>query len=116
MAIDVNSLTHSRPSQVTNENRQPTVGRTEVSSQQQQTTGKSAAAETISMTDAASSLKKLSKEMGKLPVVETKRVEDIKRAIENGDFEIDEVFIADKLIGMEKLLYDPSRDQPRRDQ
>ncbi|MBT3308749.1 MAG: flagellar biosynthesis anti-sigma factor FlgM [Gammaproteobacteria bacterium] len=109
MAIDVNSLTHSRPSQVTNENRQPTVGRTEPSVQQQQT-GKSAVAETVSMTDAAANLKKISSQMGKLPVVESKRVEEIKKAIENGDFEIDEVFVADKLIGMEKLLHEYDRN------
>ncbi len=105
MAIDINNLTHSRPSQVSNENRQPTVGRTEVSIQQQQESGKSATTETVSMTDAAVNLKKMSKEMSKLPVVESKRVEDIKKAIENGDFEIDEVYIADKLVGMEKLLH-----------
>ncbi len=111
MPIDVNNLTHSRPSQVTSENRQPTVGRTEVSAQQQQTTGKASATETVSMTDAAANLKKISKQMEKLPVVESKRVEEIKKAIENGNFEIDEVFVADKLIGMEKLLqeYDKNR-------
>lgn len=111
MAIDINNLTQSRPSQVSSENRQPNVGRTEPSAQQQQTTGKGSASETISMTDAAVNLKKISKEMGKLPVVESKRVEEIKKAIENGDFEIDEVFVADKLIGMEKLLHEYDKDR-----
>ena len=109
MPIDVNNVAQSRPSQVTSENRQPTVGRTEATVQQQQT-GKSATAETVSMTDAAANLKKISKQMEKLPVVESKRVEEIKKAIENGDFEIDEVFIADKLIDMEKLLHQPNKN------
>ncbi len=111
MPIDVNNLTQSRPSQITSENRQPNVGRTEPSVQQQQTTGKSSASETVSMTDAAVNLKKMSSRMEKLPVVESKRVEDIKKAIENGDFEIDEVFVADKLIGMEKLLHEYDKDR-----
>lgn len=110
MAIDVNNLTQSRPSQISNENRQPTVGRTEPTVQQQQT-GKSAVSETVSMTDAAVNLKKISSQMGKLPVVESKRVEDIKKAIENGDFRIDEILIADKLVGMEKLLHEYDNDR-----
>ncbi len=104
MSIDINSVTHNRPSQVSSENRQPNVGRTEATVQQQQETGKSTMTETVSMTDAAVNLKKLSNQLGKLPVVESKRVEEIKKAIENGNFEIDEVVVADKLIGMEKLL------------
>ena len=104
MAIEINNLTNSRPSQVSNDNRQPTVGRQEPPVQQQETSGKGSSTETVSMTDAAVNLKKMSKQMKKMPVVETKRVEEIRKAIENGDFEIDELIIADKLIGMEKLL------------
>ncbi|MBT3196298.1 MAG: flagellar biosynthesis anti-sigma factor FlgM [Gammaproteobacteria bacterium] len=103
MAIEINNLTHNRPSQVSGENRQPTVGRQQPPVVQQET-GKSTSTETVSMTDAAVNLKKMSTQMGKMPVVEAKRVEEIKKAIENGDFEIDELVIADKLIGMEKLL------------
>ena len=105
MAIEISNITQNRPAQVSSENRQPSVGRNEATAQQQET-GKSAATETVSMTDAAVNLKKMSKQMGRLPVVESKRVEEIKKAIENGDFEIDEVHIADKLIGMEKLLHE----------
>ena len=109
MAIDINSVTHSRPSQVSSEDRQPNDGRTEVSAQQQSESGKNTATETVSMTDAAVNLKKVSKELARLPVVESKRVEEIKKAIENGDFEIDSVVVADKLIGMEKLLNSQER-------
>ncbi len=105
MAIEINNITHNRPAQVSSENRQPSVGRNETAPQQQET-GKTTSSETVSMTDAAVNLKKMSKQLGRLPVVESKRVEEIKKAIENGDFEIDELHVADKLIGMERLIHE----------
>jgi negative regulator of flagellin synthesis FlgM len=103
MGIDVGNLTQSRATNISNENRHSTVGRT-ANTAQQAATGKTASTETVSMTDAAINLKKMSKRMEKLPVVDAKRVEQLRKAIENGDFEIDDIHIADKLIGLDKLL------------
>ena len=42
--------------------------------------------------------------MANLPVVDAKRVEQIKQAIDNGSYEVDPVKVADKLMQFEHIL------------
>ena len=99
--MEINNL--SAPTQSLNENNQVKPARAEVTSAQQQT-GKSTTAETISLTDAATSLSKLSENVAKEPVIDAQKVEDIKLALENGSYKIDPEQIAKKFTQLEAEL------------
>ncbi len=77
--------------------------RSDASSQQKQT-GSPSTFDTVSITDTASNLQRLAREIGGLPVVDSQRVEDIRQAIANGSYEIDPQATAEKLIGFEQAL------------
>ena len=62
--------------------------------------------DTVSITNTASQLQALEKQLASLPVVDVQRVDAIKREISNGTFEIDPPRIADKMIQMESLIGD----------
>jgi negative regulator of flagellin synthesis FlgM len=67
-------------------------------------TRRSAAGETVSLTDTASRLQRLSSEIESQPVVDSERVEGIRQAIENGSYEIDAERIARKMVDLEREL------------
>ena len=70
----------------------------------QQETGKSSALDTVSLTDSAALLAKMEKTIQDTPVVDTQRVEDIRKAIANGSFEIDTTRVAEKMLNFESRL------------
>lgn len=69
-----------------------------------QETGKSSTLDTVSLTDSAALLHKMEAAMADAPVVDTQRVEGIRKAIANGSFEIDTTRVAEKLLNFEARL------------
>ena len=74
------------------------------SAKSQQKTGDSSTLDTVSLTDSAALLVKMEKAVQDAPVVDTQRVEDIRKAIANGSFEIDSARVAEKLLSFESRL------------
>ena len=54
--------------------------------------------DSVSLTDTAARLQKLENTISALPVVDSQRVEDIRSAIANGEYQIDAESIADKMM------------------
>ncbi|VAW53079.1 hypothetical protein MNBD_GAMMA06-1944 [hydrothermal vent metagenome] len=67
-------------------------------------TGQSSAADTVSLSDNARQLGKLDNTSVAAPVVDTKRVEQIKQSIESGSYEVNAEKVADKLMQFESIL------------
>ena len=66
--------------------------------------GREATGDTVELTSSARLLERLEKSLESLPAVDSQRVEEIRSAIENGDYEIDAQAIADAMIRFERLL------------
>ncbi len=66
--------------------------------------GKSSTADTVSLSDNAVQLGKVDNTAITAPVVDAKRVEQVKQAISDGSFKIDTDKIADKLMKFETVL------------
>ena len=56
------------------------------------------------MTDLAARLRRLTASVDKLPVVDQAKVAELREAIENGSYAIDERAIAEKLSAFESLI------------
>ena len=65
---------------------------------------KPAATDTVSLTDAAQRLRELEKSVASLPVVDTQRVDAVKKALADGTYRIKPERIADKMLGFENAL------------
>ncbi len=79
--------------------------RTEARSESQNpVSGDAARDDRISITSTASALQQVEEQLVKLPDVDTQRVETIKKAVENGSFEIDSNRVAEKLIAFDTAL------------
>jgi negative regulator of flagellin synthesis FlgM len=63
-----------------------------------------AGADTVKLTSNAKLLEQLDKTLAGLPTVNSARVDEIKTAIENGDYQIDSEAIADAMIQMDRWL------------
>jgi len=59
---------------------------------------------TVSITAASKALKTAEESLGKVPVVDSKRVENVKSALESGHFRVDNERIADKFVQLERAL------------
>jgi len=66
--------------------------------------GKSSTVDTVSLSDNAVQLGKLDNSAVAAPVVDTKRIEQVKQAISNGTYEVDAAKVADKLMQFESIL------------
>ncbi len=66
--------------------------------------GKSSTSDTVSLSDNAVQLGKVDNSSVAAPVVDTKRVEQVKQAISDGSFKVDAAKIADKLMQFETVL------------
>lgn len=71
---------------------------------EQQETGRSSTADTVSLTNTSAQLRSLENTLAELPVVDTQRVESIKQAIADGSYQINAQSVADKLINLEQGL------------
>ena len=63
-----------------------------------------ASGDTVELTSGAQLLERLEKSLDALPVVDSQRVDEIKAAIENGNYDIDADAIADAMIRFERSL------------
>lgn len=61
--------------------------------------------ETVKLSGEAQSLKKLEEQVAQLPDVDADRVAHVKRALEEGSFNIDPERIAAKLVDLEERLF-----------
>ena len=66
--------------------------------------GPVAGADTVNLTSSAKLLEQLDKTLAGLPAVDSARVDEIKAAIENGEYQIDSDAIADAMIQMDRWL------------
>ena len=64
----------------------------------------SAANDQLSLTDSATQLKALEKQVSQLPVVDARRVTSVQRAVSIGEFAIQPVQTADSLVTQEREL------------
>ena len=63
-----------------------------------------AAADSVSLSSGAQALKAVQEKLQKLPEVNEKRVAQIKAALESGEYKVDELVIADKLLSFDDLF------------
>lgn len=70
----------------------------------QDETGRPSSVDTVSLTDAANRLQGLVDDVSRLPVVDSQRVEDVRRALDNGSFEVDYDRVAEKFLKFEDDL------------
>ena len=103
--MPINNITGfpGNQSQRSGEGSQVEVARKEPTASQNQT-GRPSSSDTVTLTDAAAQLRSLESTLGELPVVDSQRVEDLQRAIENGSYEVDTQRIADKMLQFEANL------------
>lgn len=66
--------------------------------------GPVAGSDTVNLTSSAKLLEQLDKTLAGLPAVDSARVDEIKAAIENGEYQIDSDAIADAMIQMDRWL------------
>ena len=100
--MPINNITaaSSAQSQRATEGSKVEVSRTEATVSQQET-GSTSATDSVSLTDTAARLQKLENTIAGLPVVDAQRVEDIRNTIASGEYQVDPVNIADKLLGFD---------------
>ena len=65
---------------------------------------KSSVSDTVSISDSAASLGRVNNTLDSTPVVDAKRVEQMKQAIADGSFKVDAERVADKLMKFESIL------------
>lgn len=63
-----------------------------------------AASDSVSLSSNAQALKSAGEKLQKLPEVNEKRVADIRAALESGEYKVDDLVIADKLLAAEELF------------
>ncbi|GAB4356987.1 MAG: hypothetical protein Kow006_24470 [Gammaproteobacteria bacterium] len=103
MPIEIVNGTPNRVPYDTGEGSQINGARSEPSVEQKQS-GRSATHDTVSLTDTATNLQKINREINELPVVDTQRVEAIRQAIASGSYEVDPQRTAEKMIALESAL------------
>ncbi len=103
--MSINSITgaSTAQSQRATEGSKVEVSRTEPTVNQQET-GSSSAADSVSLTDTAARLQKLENTIAELPVVDAQRVEDIRSAIASGEYEVNPANIAEKMLSFDAEL------------
>ena len=102
MPIELTGLPPSDQHKTT-ENSQIKVTRTEPTIPQQKT-GSAINSDMLTLTGAASKLNMLKINLLIIPVVDLKRVESIKKQVDQGEFEIDTIRTADKCLEFELQL------------
>jgi negative regulator of flagellin synthesis FlgM len=102
MAIEISG---QHPAQLSNAKAETNghVGRTDPAVSKKQT-GQSSTPDTVTLTDSATLLHKLEATIQATPIVDTARVEDVKHAINNGEYHIDAQRVAAKMVQFEKAL------------
>lgn len=60
--------------------------------------------DSVNLSSGAQALKALEEKIQKLPDVNEKRVAEIRAALASGDYRVDELVVADKLLGFDELF------------
>lgn len=66
--------------------------------------GVGASGDQVSLTASASLLQELEREIAQLPVVDTRRVDEVQRSLATGTFTVNAPQVADKLMQLELIL------------
>ena len=103
MAIEFNGLPPSQPPKTGGETQVKTGG--EDTKAKQGESERPTAADKISLTDTLSRLQKLEQRLADLPVVDSQRVEALKKAIAEGSYKVDADRVAQELLALEGTLY-----------
>ncbi len=64
-----------------------------------------ATADRVVLSDTSAIIKALEEEMLRVPAVDLERIESIRKALDEGTYEIDDRRVADKLVQLERLLH-----------
>jgi len=102
MPIDINGLPNAQTQVNGEQNNLPGAGAEPVGHNQDN--GKSSVQDTVSFSRTAVRMGKLGAVMNDTPVVDTQRVEQVRKALMNGSHEIDPLRIANKLLQFDELL------------
>jgi len=99
--MPINNITAFQGSQAqrNSENSQVQVSRDPAVHQQE--TGTPSTVDTVSLTDTSMKLRSLENRIESLPVVDSQRVEDVRRSVADGTYAIDAENIASKLVDSE---------------
>ena len=102
MAIEISG---QHPAQLSNAKAETKgqIGRTDPAVPKQQT-GQPSTPDTVTLTDTAAQLHKLEAMVLASPIVDIARVEDVKQAIRNGQFQINPQRVAAKMMSFENAL------------
>ncbi|GAB6042541.1 flagellar biosynthesis anti-sigma factor FlgM [Endothiovibrio diazotrophicus] len=104
MPFEINTLQQTQPQAVgTPEGARVAAQRTDKPKSDLET-NRSAGSETVSLTDTAAKLHKFANEVESLPVVDTERVDSIKRSLDNGTYEVKPERIAEKMMSFERNM------------
>jgi len=100
--MPINNITAFQGSQAqrNSENSQVQVARGDLAAHQQET-GTPSTIDTVSLTDTSMKLRSLENRIESLPVVDSQRVEDVRRSVADGTYAIDAESIASKLVDSE---------------
>ena len=101
MAIEINNITHAKAHRSTDDTK---LNQSSDQPASQQESGKSSVTDTVSLSDNGVQLGKNDHTTAAAPVVDTQRVEELRKAISNGSYEVDPVKVADKLMQFESML------------
>ena len=102
MSIDINGISSNRVQGPVDDSqlKKPT----DQATPPPESSSGNSAQDTVSLSDNAVQLGKLDKTAISAPVVDTQRVEQVKAAIANGDYEVNPEKIADKMMQFESML------------
>jgi len=80
-------------------------------------TGRPGTADTVSLTDTAARLQALKAALPALPVVDTQRVEALRKAVADGTYRVDSEKLAEKMVEFERAVHErePEQQPQRRD-
>ena len=102
MSIDINNITSAK-AHGSSEDQQLNRA-AEKATVRAETTPSTTSTDTVSLSENAVQLGKLENAVATAPVVDTQRVEQLKKAINDGSYVADPAKIADKLMQFESLL------------
>ncbi len=102
MAIAITGLPASHV-QETSGSKQTQALQNETKSPGQQSAN-AATADKVTLTDTAAKLQKLEKQLSNLPVVDQERVANLQKAIASGEYKVDPVKTAEKLVQFESAF------------
>lgn len=112
MAIDINRLGSNQVQGSNADGVRPQVARSEPTLAQQQT-GKPSSADTVMLTDTASRMRSLEKVVANMPVIDSQRVENIRKALNEGTYNISGDEVAGKLLVFESRLNQTTVDRAK---